>query len=77
MSSTRDWADARLAEALNHAECCVAADVPALRARLEESLQWSAAERGVFDAHPHLFAAHPVFLTRAEVDEVSSSVAPC
>ena len=64
-------------EALNRDCLCVGADVEALRSRLEESLPPSGAGGAPFDLRPHLFAAHPVFLAREQVEEMARIVAAC
>lgn len=66
---------ASLAEALNQSCHCIAVDPAKLRSALESS----PLSMGVYDAilrdRPHLFASNPVFLARAQLDEMQTIIA--
>lgn len=60
------------ADQLNQSCFCVATDVKAVAARIDQSLSAFGSVTPITDSHPHLFAHAPVFVTRATVRRMAA-----
>ena len=62
-------------EALNRSCHCLSLDERALRAGLEADLGGRGLSQAMVETHPHLFAAVPMFVSRAHVDSMARVIA--
>ena len=69
-----DVAAAALAEELNRSCHCIAVDPVRLRTHLESSPETAGVYASILQDQPHLFSSSPVFLARAQVDQMQAVV---
>jgi hypothetical protein len=65
---------AAIAEELNRSCHCIAVDPDKLRARLESSPDTAGVYAAILKDQPHLFSTSPVFLARAQLDQMQAVI---
>jgi hypothetical protein len=66
--------DSKVAQQLNRSCYCTSADIPALQRWLEQDLADRGLAQPIVATHPHLFAAAPVFVAQAHVDQMQALI---